>query len=194
MAIEWPASLTPREMTWGIVYNNRAFTSSLSNAQQLVGYPGAYWQCQLSFPALFGADERELTSMLGRLQGMFGTVKIPAFTRTRADNIGSPKVAQASTQATFMQLNGVTASAKVFSRGDYITVADEMFEVVDDATSNASGLVTLNLNKRIRRAISSSTAVEYRNPYAVMRRADDTHQISIQPIVANANLAFREAF
>lgn len=194
MALEWPESLEYTEATWGLAYNNRAFTSTLSNAQQIVGYPGAYWLCTLNFGVLYPEDERELTSLLGRLQGMFGTVKIPAFTRTRTDNIGAPKVAQASAQATFMQLNGVTASAKVFSRGDYVTVADEMFEVVDDATSNASGLVTLNLNKRIRRAIAAGTAVEYRNPYAVMRRADDTHQVNIQPVVANANLAFREAF
>lgn len=194
MALEWPEALEYTEATWGIAYNNLAFTSTLSNAQQVVGFPGAYWLCTLNFGVLYPEDERELTSLLGRLQGMFGTVKIPAFTRTRADNIGAPKVVQASAQATFMQLNGVTASAKVFSRGDYITVADEMFEVVDDATSNASGLVTLNLNKRIRRAIAAGAAVEYRNPYAVMRRADDTHQISIQPVVSNANLAFREAF
>jgi len=37
MAIQWPASIRPSEMNWGIVYNNRAFTSTLSNAQQVVG-------------------------------------------------------------------------------------------------------------------------------------------------------------
>ncbi|MNN79920.1 hypothetical protein D3C81_1966050 [compost metagenome] len=40
MAIDWPAALWPSQMTWGMVYNNRAFTSTLSNAQQILGYPG----------------------------------------------------------------------------------------------------------------------------------------------------------
>ena len=32
MAIAWPEGLCPSEMTWGVVYNNRAFTSTLSNS------------------------------------------------------------------------------------------------------------------------------------------------------------------
>ncbi|MBD1590204.1 hypothetical protein HAQ06_26580, partial [Pseudomonas sp. C2L12B] len=65
MAIPWPASLCPNEMTWGMVYNNRGFTSSLSNAQQVVGYPGAYWQCTLTFNNQTRDRERQLTSLIG---------------------------------------------------------------------------------------------------------------------------------
>ncbi|MFK9079598.1 hypothetical protein [Pseudomonas sp. WJP1] len=194
MAIAWPAALWPSQMTWGMVYNNRAFTSTLSNAQQIMGYPGAYWLCTLSFDGLFDEDEREVTALLGRLQGMFGTVNIPAFTRTRSDNIGAPVVVTANAQATNMILGGVTPNQKVFSFGDYISIAGEMFEVVDDAASNVQGRVQVFLNKRIRRAITPGAAVEYRNPYSEMRRVDDTNQLTVQPVVANGSFQFREAF
>lgn len=194
MAIEWPASLEPTDMTWGIVYNNRAFTSTLSNAQQVVGYPGAYWMCTLNFGVLFDEDERELTAFLGRLQGMYGTFYLPAFTRQRTDSIGSPTVVTANAQATTMLLEGVTASKKVFRLGDYITINGEMFEVVDDATSTSGGRVQINLNKRIRKTIAAGTAVEYRNPYSEMRRMDDTNQLTLQAIVSNGSFQFREAF
>ncbi|WP_434134360.1 hypothetical protein JQR88_10825 [Pseudomonas luteola] len=194
MAIQWPASLCPNEMTWGIVYNNRAFTSTLSNAQQVVGYPGAYWQCTLTFGVMTRQMERELPAFLGRLQGMYGTVYLPAFTRRRGDNIGAPTVVTANAQATTMLLQGVTASRKVFSVGDYITVNGEMFEVVDDAVSTSGGRVQLNLNKRIRKAIPAGTAVEYRNPYSEMRRMDDTNQLTVQRVVSNGSFQFREAF
>ena len=67
-------------------------------------------------------------------------------------------------------------------------------QTIGKVRCGAAAVCEVAAPKRIRRAIAAGTAVEYRNPYAVMRRADDTHQISIQPIVANANLAFREAF
>lgn len=194
MAIAWPAELCPSEMTWGVVYNNRAFTSSLSNAQQIVGYPGAYWQCQLTFSLLSRSQERALTAFIGRLQGMFGTFNLPAFTRIRTDSIGSPVVVTAVAQASLMRLGGVTPSKKVFSMGDYITIAGEMFEVVDDAWSGANGQVVVNLNKRIRKTIAAGAAVEYKAPYAEMRRTSDAHSLTIRPMLANGMLEFREAF
>ncbi len=194
MAIEWPADLVPSEMTWGIVYNNRAFTSTLSNAQQVVGYPGDYWQCQLSFNGLTRDRHRLLTAMLGRLRGMTGTVRVPAWDRLRTDDIGAPVVAAGPAFATFLQLQGMTASKRVFSQGDYLTVAGEMFEVVQDATSDSAGKATVTVNKPIRKTLVAGAAVEYRNPYSEMRRMDNTNSSSVQPLVASLSLQFREAF
>lgn len=194
MALEWPESLEPTEASWGMTYNNQAFTSTLSNAQQIVGHPGAYWMCTLTFGVLFEEDERQLTSLIGRLQGMFGTVKIPALTRTRNDDIGAAVVVSGVAQATTMIIGSVTPNARVFSLGDYLTIEGEMFEVVQDASANAQGQVTVMLNKRIRRALKAGAVVEYRNPYSEMRRVVDTHEVAIQPIVSNCTLQFREAF
>ncbi|MBF8706128.1 hypothetical protein IR016_04910 [Pseudomonas putida] len=194
MTIAWPEGLCPSEMTWGVVYNNRAFTSTLSNAQQIVGYPGAYWQCQLTFSALTREEERILTAFIGRLQGMFNTFNLPAFTRKRTDSIGAPVVVTAVAQASSMRLGGVTPSKKVFLMGDYITIGGVMFEVVDDATSNAAGEVVVNVNKPIRKNIAVGAVVEYKAPYAEMRRTSDTHALTVRPLVANGALEFREAF
>ncbi|MBD1602573.1 hypothetical protein HAQ05_28320, partial [Pseudomonas sp. CA3A] len=85
--------------------------------------------------------------------------------RRRTDSIGAAVVVSGNAQALVMTIGGVTASAKVFSMGDYITVAGEMFEVIDDATSDGQGQVVVNLNKRIRKTLVAGTAVEYQNPY-----------------------------
>ena len=194
MAEQWPEDLEPTEVTWGVIYNNMGFTSSLSNAQQIVAQPGSYWKCRMNFGVLYDEDERELTSLLGRLHGMFGTVNIPCITRMRTDHIGAPTVAVANAQASTMQLQGMLASRQVFSRGDLITLRGEMFEVVENAWSDATGKAVIALNKRIRKAIPAGTAVEYRNPYCEMRRMDDTNEWTTQPVVSNATLQFREAF
>lgn len=194
MAIAWPEGLCPTEMTWGVVYNNRAFTSTLSNAQQIVGYPGAYWQCQLTFSALSRDEERLLTAFIGRLQGMFGTFNLPAFTRKRSDSIGAPVVVTANAQSSVMSIGGVTASSKVFSMGDYITIGGVMFEVIDDAVSAANGQVLVTVNKPIRKTIAAGAAVEYREPFAEMRLTSDSHSLARRPVFSNLTLELREAF
>ncbi|UFQ02265.1 hypothetical protein [Pseudomonas fitomaticsae] len=194
MALTWPASLRPSEMTWGIVNNSRAFTSTLSNAQQIIGYPGAYWQCTLTFGLLTRAQERELSAFLGRLDGMFGTFNLPAFTRLRTNSIGALTVVTGTAQARSIVIGGATANAPAFSIGDYITIAGEMFEVTDPASANAQGRVTVLLNKRIRKTLAAGAAVEYLNPYSEMRMTSDTWAMSIKPVVSNGSYQFREAF
>lgn len=194
MALTWPASLRPSEMTWGIVNNGRAFTSSLSNAQHIVGYPGAYWQCTLTFGVLSQAQERQLSAFLGKLDGMFGTFNMPAFTRTRKDNIGGLSVVTGSAQSRSMVIGGAPAGVVAFRAGDYITLAGEMFEVTDDASADGQGRVTVALNKRIRKTLTAGAAVEYLNPYSEMRMTSDTWSMSVRPFVANGSYQFREAF
>jgi hypothetical protein len=181
-------------MTWGIVNNSRAFTSTLSNAQQIIGYPGAYWQCTLTFGLLTRAQERELSAFLGRLDGMFGTFNLPAFTRRRTASVGALTVVTGNAQARNMLLAGAVPNAAIFSVGDYIAIAGEMFEVTDPATSNAQGNVTVLLNKRIRKALTAGAAVEYLNPYSEMRMTTDTWAMSVKPVIANGSYEFREAF
>ncbi|WP_330207534.1 hypothetical protein [Pseudomonas sp. AM14(2022)] len=194
MALTWPASLRPSEMTWGIVNNSRAFTSTLSNAQQIIGYPGAYWQCTLTFGLLTRGQERELSAFLGRLDGMMGTFNLPAFTRSRTNSVGALTVVTGNAQARTMIIGGATANAPVFSAGDYITIAGEMFEVTDPASANAQGRVTVLLNKRIRKTLTAGAAVEYLNPYSEMRMTSDTWSMSVRPVVSNGSYQFREAF
>jgi hypothetical protein len=181
-------------MTWGIVNNSRAFTSTLSNAQQIIGYPGAYWQCTLTFGLLTRGQERELSAFLGRLDGMMGTFNLPAFTRRRTNSVGALTVVTGNAQARSMVIGGATANAPAFSAGDYITIAGEMFEVTDPASANAQGRVTVLLNKRIRKTLTAGAAVEYLNPYSEMRMTSDTWSMSVRPVVANGSYQFREAF
>ena len=194
MALTWPASLRPSEMTWGIVNNSRAFTSTLSNAQQIVGYPGAYWQCTLTFGLLTRSQERELSSFLGRLDGMFGTFNLPAFTRRRSDSVGPLTIVTGNAQSRSITIAGATPNAIIFNPGDYVSIAGEMFEVTDTASANAQGRVTALLNKRIRKALTAGAAVGYLNPYSEMRMTTDTWAMSVKPVIANGSYQFREAF
>ncbi|HEK1684115.1 TPA: hypothetical protein SMR42_000420 [Pseudomonas putida] len=194
MALEWPASLPVSEMTWGIVNNSRAFTSSLSNAQQIVGHPGAYWQCTLTFGLLTRAQERQLSAFLGDLDGMFGTFNMPAITRRRSNSVGSLTVVTGVAQSRSLRVAGATPGAQVFAPGDYLTVAGEMFEVVRPVTANAQGQAVVPMNKRIRRTLTPGAVIEYLNPYSEMRMTQDTWAMTVRQVVSSGSYQFREAF
>nr|WP_312623058.1 hypothetical protein [Pseudomonas juntendi] len=194
MAIEWPTQVCPAEMSWGMVYNNRDFSSTLNNSQQIVGYPGSYWKCSLSLPPLTRDRDRIVTAFMGRLQGRFGTFKLPAFTRKRTDNIGAPVVQTGSAMASTITLSGLQGSRRVFSQGDYITIDGVMHEVVEDVVSSSGGTAVLPLNRRLRAALVSGTPVEYRNPYSIMRLSEDSYTLSVRPVVAELTIECREAF
>ncbi|MDU9393206.1 hypothetical protein [Pseudomonas sp. zfem002] len=194
MALAWPASLRPSEMTWGIVNNSRAFTSTLSNAQQIVGQPGAYWQCTITFGLLTRKQERQLSSFLGELDGMFGTFNMPAFTRRRANSVGSLKVVSGLAQSRVIQVGGAAPNAPMFSLGDYLTIAGEMFEVVTPAVANAQGQAVVQVNKRIRKTLVVGAVIEYLNPYSEMRLTQDTWSMTVRQVVSSGSYQFREAF
>ncbi len=193
MAENWPENLYPSQLTMACVYNSRAFTSSLSNSQQIVSYPGAYWRCSMRFNRMSEERHRRLTVLLGRLGGMAGTVNVPVDTRNRDDVIGTPVVASASTNALLIGMSGITVEGRAFSAGDYITIAGQMFEVVEDAVA-AGGEVTARVNKRVRSTLAPGTAVEYRRPYCEMRLTSDSTSTDIEQMSASGNIELREAF
>ncbi|MCG6540163.1 hypothetical protein MCB86_08750 [Pseudomonas sp. KSR10] len=193
MAENWPSELYPSQMTWGCVYNSRAFTSSLSNAQQIVSYPGAYWRCSMRFNSMSQERERRLTAMLGRLQGMAGTINVPTDTRTRADDIGTPAVSSAATNAFAIGMTGISVNGRAFSAGDYITIGGQLFEVVEDAIASG-GSALVRVNKRIRSTIAPGTPVEYKNPYCEMRLSNDSFSVDMQQMSAGSAIEMREAF
>jgi len=193
MAEAWPAELCPAQMSWGCRYNSRAFTSTLSNAQQIVGYPGSYWTCTLQFDLLSWEKERLLSGLVGRLRGMVGTVNVPAFTRSRTDDVGTLTVAAAATNAYAIDVAGFSVAGPVFRAGDYITVTGQMYEVVTDASA-AGGKATLTVNKRVRASIATGTPIEYKNPYCEMRMTTDFSPVNRGSVSVDGSIELREAF
>lgn len=193
MAEAWPDVLKPQELTISCVYNSRAFTSSLSNAQQVVSYPGAFWMCSVQFDVLSRYEERQLTALTGRLRGMSGTVNVPEMTRKRADHIGDVVVTLAQANAFAITLSGITVEGKAFDAGDRITISGQMYEITQDSNA-AGGSAVVYVNKRVRSNIAPGTPVEYRNPYCEMRLTGDRVNVNVKPVVGSASLEFREAF
>jgi hypothetical protein len=192
--IEWPEGLKPYKMDWGRVFNNRGFTSTFTKSQQIRTYPGAYFQCSLQFRNLFEADERRLTTFIGQLQGMAGTFKLYPWRRAVATAAGTARVNGSGNASGTVPSRGWKPSTKVLAAGDYITINDQLLEVLQDVTSNTQGNATISVSPWLRLPPSDGTEINYTKPYAVMRLTSDEQGMSIEPLIAGGTLDCREAF
>lgn len=194
-AIEWPTGLRPQRSAWSVKNNNRTFTSTLSNAMQVVTFPGSYWTCSVAFSVIDRRTQahRDYFYLIDSLEGMRGSVKVPAFGMPSSPDLGALVLSSAAAvNGRQLLVSGFTGSDALRS-GDCLTVADQMFRVVGSVpVSDGVGVVTVN--RPIRVGIPSGTAVEYRNPYCLMRLTTDTAGVSNEPVLSSANLEFREYF
>lgn len=192
--IDWPAELTPQSSDFGVAYNDMAFTSVFSNAQQIVSFPGDYWQLSMTLPPLGRDKERQLAVTLGKLRGRSNWFRFRDKRYRHPGGMGNPIIDGSNQTGLRLQTRLWAASQKVLSAGDYITVADQMFQVTEDVTSDASGNALIPLNMWIRVSPTSGAKVEYREPYAVMRLSNSQNSIKRQVGQAGITIQAREAF
>ncbi|MGE4267182.1 MAG: hypothetical protein AB7F25_07085 [Deferribacterales bacterium] len=173
---------------------NRIFGAD-SGSQTVLEYSRAYWTATLSYgSSLSLQEERALTSMLGKLRGRFGTIKVPCWTRFRDDDVGSITTLVANKDSFTMTVSAPSVlSQKIFSAGDYIAFAGELIEVLDDVVTNADGVGSVTMHRRLRATYSSGTAIEYKEPYCVMRLTD-VYSLNRENIVSGTSLSLMEAF
>lgn len=194
MAEKWPESLEPESMDWGLVSNDRVHTSPLSNSQQVIEMPGSYWRCTVRFGNLSCGRDRELSALIGRMRGRAGTVLVPRWQRERSDDVGSPSVVSALVYSYVIEAAGFTPSTDVFAAGDYMSINGELFEVVDNVQSSASGAASIPVNKRVRATIAPGEPIEYREPVCRMRRVDPRFSMSVRSTFSSTSIELREAF
>ncbi|MDF3917526.1 hypothetical protein P3W43_01510 [Salinicola salarius] len=193
--IDWPDALAPQSSEFSVAYNDMAFTSVFSNAQQIVSFPGDYWQLSMTLPPLGRDKERLLVAKIGQLRGRVNWFRFRdrRYRHTLGD-VGSPIVDGGGQTGVRLQTRLWTPSITVLRAGDYITVADQMFQMVEDVVSDADGNALLPLNMWIRSSPDSAAPVEYQSPYCVMRLASSTNPIKRQVGRAGITIQAREAF
>lgn len=194
-ALEWPQGILPTSMDFRLKSNGNSFTSPWNGQTQAVRYPGSSWRINMSLENLDDYESRYLEALIVQLDGIAGTVKLWDFGRAPATVKGSPKVNGGGQMGTNLATNGWTPSVKVLSRGDYITVNNEMKMVLTDVNSNASGVATIPIGPQLRQSPPSGVAIEVTRPYGIFRLAQDENGTSrTSGINSNFSLSFVEAF
>jgi hypothetical protein len=157
MTISYPLSLpsTPSFRTMRI---------SAENVSQIVEAPfalnatvyerdGERWRFDMSFPSLQLADARIVQAFLVSLNGQVGTFLAgdPMAATPGGSVPGTPVVNGGGQVGKVLSTRGWTASqSNILKKGDYIQIANRLYMVCNDASSDGSGISSLDIWPSIR--------------------------------------------
>jgi hypothetical protein len=188
MAITYPISSIPDNTSFSdirMVARSTVgmSTSSFTGSQQLYKWSGEYWEADVRIKPMKRALAEEWISFFIKLKGSYGTFLMnPDILGLTArgscsTSAGSPAVNGAhSAQSNTLNITGATASATgYFKSGDYISIgtgtSTQLLKVLEDANTDGSGEVTVNIFPMLRTALSGSESITVNNAKGIFRLA-----------------------
>jgi len=154
--------------------------SPISFSQQAVRHSGQAWGAHVMLPPMSRADAEVWVSFLLRLRGRFGTFTMGDPTGATSRGIaswwaGTPLVKGASQTGGAVIIDGVPASQTAYlMMGDYTQIGTSYHKVLEDANSDATGTVTLNIWPDLRGSPADNAAVTVKNAVGLFRLDDNT--------------------
>lgn len=181
MAILTFPSRFPSSITWSLQSNTQAFESPFNKTTQVLEMAGARWMASLQFPVMSPSDAREMMAFLVSLRGEAGRFYLYDHSLVAPQGIatGVPVVAGASQSGSLLNTSDWTVSTAILKAGDWIGVGDELKMVIEDISSDASGLASIKIEPPIRTSPANLSAIVIDKPTAIMRMSSDTASWSI---------------
>ncbi len=165
-----------RSSTFGLEENTETFVSPISNTIQTLARTGARWYLTINYAPLKRADAQVVIAFLTKLRGRVNSLNgfDPNATSPLGDVSGSTLLVNGASQTgNSLICDGAEASTLVLKAGDYFEVNNELKMVTDDATSDASGDVTINFSPSLRSSPSDDASITTTNPNCEMKLVDD---------------------
>lgn len=189
-----PSTPAYKDAKWSLVRKASVSESPFTGAQQIYEYNYALWSATLTLPPMKRSQAAEWEAFLMKLHGRLGTFVLenPDYTlrgtasgniTTGADvAVGDHTITLSTTQ---------NSQANIFRAGDYFQIGTggsaKLHMIVDDASTDSSGNVDVNIEPAIKVALNSGQVIEYTNPKGVFRMQSndlgwDTNEVSVYGI------------
>ena len=160
--------------------------SPFTYAQQVVAHSGQRWEADITLPPMERADAEQWVAWLVSLRGQLGTFTLgdPLGATPRGSAGGTPLVNGADQTGGTLTIDGCTASQTGWLKaGDYIQLGSAgtatLHKVLQDADSDGSGNVTLDIWPYIRTAPSDDATVVTSSAVGKFRLASNEQNWSI---------------
>lgn len=203
MAITYPLALPTSKNIRSVILTARnsvgVSQSPFTFKQQVQKNAGQRWEAQVTLPPMTRAEAESWFAWALKLNGSFGTFLIgdPNGGTARgsaATTPGTPVVNGASQTGNELDIDGLPASATGYLKaGDYIQLGSgssaELYKVLDDVDSNASGEATVTIWPNLRASPADDATVVVDDAKGVFRLASSTVNFSIDE-VATYGLTF----
>ena len=143
---------------------------------QVQEHSGQLWAADVDIAV--STDRRKIEPwivFLSSLMGPKGTFLMgdPSAKTPMGSAAGSPQVNLAGQTGNTLNTKGWTASqANVLIAGDYIQIGNRLYKVLANASSNGSGLATLDIWPRLRESPPNNTPIVTSNAKGLFRIAD----------------------
>jgi hypothetical protein len=175
MAVTFPITLpsAPKPRSFALSTNSAtALTlSPFTGSSQVYKHPGEFWTAEIELPPMKRTDAADWIAALTSLRGIYGTMYLPAYGHESPQGSagGSPVAYGTSSNNEILNTQGWPASQTVLKAGDFITVNNQLLQILNDADSDGSGIVALDIWPRYRGSVSGTPAVTTSNPFGVFR-------------------------
>ena len=203
MAISYPLSLPSvagiKNVNFRAVNTVGISASPFTYAQQVYKYEGQKWEAEVTLPSMQRENAEEWISFLVKLKGKYGTFLMgdPNGATPRgsaSSSAGTPLVNGASQTGSSLIIDGVPASATGYLKaGDYISLgtgtSTRLYKVLDDADSNGSGEITVEIFPDLRTSPDDDATVTVSSAKGVWRLNDNNTNWSID-VIAIYGLTF----
>lgn len=163
-----------------------ASVSPFTGQQQVYRHQGQWWEMEVTMPAMKRDEAEQIASFLLKMNGRYGTFLLgdKANTAPRGVGTGTPLVNGASQTGDQLVTDGWTPDTSgILKAGDWIQIgtgsASRLYKVLDDVTSNASGVATLNIFPSLRYSPADNSAITINSPKGQWRLAANETNFSI---------------
>jgi hypothetical protein len=187
VAIVYPLNMPaggPSSVRFSPVNHVAETVSPFTGSTQTLEWPAEYLGLQLTLPRMARDTAAQWIAFLTALRGKAGTFlagPTGAESTPRGLLGGTPLVRNSNaTGSKTLTTKGWTINkANVLRAGDWIQVGTQLFMVVTDASSDASGFATLDIFPRLRSTFADGTAIVTTNPKGIFRLAENVRSWEI---------------
>ena len=157
-----------------------SFTESpFSFRKQVALHDGERWEVNMTLPAQTHEKGREWAAFLTKLRGRYGSFLMGDLTHSTpagsaGTTPGTPVVNGASQTGDALNIDGAPNSKTGYLKaGDYIGISNRLYMVLNDASSNATGQVSLDIWPALRSSPADNATVILTSPKTSFRLAGE---------------------
>ena len=190
-----PSAFRPESCKMTLATNQRVSADNFNTSEQPVDLLGDRWLMSVDLPQHERNDGPWREAFINSFRGQFNTVNLYHFEKPRPRGTVrgtltlSASVAQG---AASIAVAGCVPSTGTLLAGDMLGVGGLLVEVTSDCTAVA-GVITVPINNRIRKALSSGAAVTWDKPTAAFRLLANTGVSYSQGVTSATTFDFGEA-
>lgn len=140
---DWPATLKPASMSFGLTKRTVQSRSTYSSKLQTIDLVAEYLSVSISLPPIMPNQSGAREAFLARLAGGTNWVRVVHATRQiPAGSMRGSPVTGVSMNRGDLTITINSTSGSTLMAGDFISIGGQLFMVADDVSSTDGGLVT----------------------------------------------------